>query len=85
MAYPTGEGEARQGVCRRELKATLSDEEGVDIMRSLMGDRTLFTNINRPNEGQISFLPKGRIVESNGFISRDSIRPVVSSDPPLGS
>ncbi|MFA6688096.1 MAG: alpha-galactosidase [Sphaerochaetaceae bacterium] len=67
-----------------ELKATLSDEEGVDIMRSLMGDRTLFTNINRPNEGQISFLPKGRIVESNGFISRDSIRPVVSSDPPLG-
>ncbi|MGN0905604.1 MAG: alpha-galactosidase [Bullifex sp.] len=66
-----------------ELIATLSDEEGVDIMRSLMGDRTLYTTINRPNEGQISFLPKGRIVESNGFISQDSIRPIVSSDPPL--
>ena len=66
-----------------ELIATLSDEEGVDIMRSLMGDRTLYTNINRPNEGQISYLPKGRIVESNGFISNDSIRPVVSQDPPL--
>lgn len=66
-----------------ELVAAHSDEEGVDIMRSLMGDRTLLTNINRPNEGQISYLPKGRIVESNGFISEDSIRPIVASDPPL--
>ena len=66
-----------------ELKAVLSDEEGVDIMRSLMGDRTLYTNINRPNEGQITYLPKGRIVESNGFISENSIRPIVSTEPPL--
>lgn len=41
------------------------------------------TNINRPNEGQIRYLPKGRIVESNGFLSEDSIRPIVASDPPL--
>lgn len=66
-----------------ELKATLSDEEGVDIMCSLMGERTLYTNINRPNEGQISYLPKGRIVESNGYISNNSIRPIVAKDPPL--
>jgi alpha-galactosidase/6-phospho-beta-glucosidase family protein len=66
-----------------ELLAKPTDEEGVDIMMSLMGERTLDTNINRPNEGQISFLPKGRIVESNGCISANSIRPVVSSDPPL--
>ena len=66
-----------------ELKAKLSDEEGVDIMRSLMGDRTLYTNINVPNEGQITYLPKGRIVESNGFISENSIRPIVSKEPPL--
>ena len=39
-----------------ELKATASDEEGVDIMCSLMGERTLFTNINFPNKGQISYL-----------------------------
>lgn len=66
-----------------ELVATLSDEEGVDIMRSLLGKRTLKTNINRPNEGQVSYLPKGRIVESNGFISQNSIRPIISKDPPL--
>lgn len=66
-----------------DLKAALSDEEGVDIMRSLMGDKSMVTNINRPNEGQISYLPKGRIVESNGLISEDSIRPIVATDPPL--
>lgn len=66
-----------------ELKAKLSDEEGVDILRSLMGDRTLYTNINVPNEGQITYLPKGRIVESNGFISENSIRPIISKEPPL--
>ncbi len=66
-----------------ELVAAPSDEEGVDIMCALMGDRTLLTNINRPNEGQIRYLPKGRIVESNGFLSEDSIRPIVASDPPL--
>jgi alpha-galactosidase len=52
-------------------------------MRSLMGDKSMVTNINRPNEGQISYLPKGRIVESNGLISEDSIRPIVATDPPL--
>ena len=77
--------EKRERVFKDEdLQATLSDEEGVDIMRSLMGDRTLVTNINRANEGQISYLPKGRIVESNGIISKDSIRPIMASDPPLG-
>jgi len=67
-----------------ELLAVPSDEEGVDILRALMGDRTLVTNINRPNEGQISYLPLGRVVESNGFISQDSIQPIVATDPPLG-
>ena len=76
--------EKRERVFKDEdLIAELSDEEGVDIMRCLMGDKSMITNINRPNEGQISYLPKGRIVESNGLISEDSIRPIVASDPPL--
>jgi alpha-galactosidase len=66
-----------------ELIAGPTNEEGVDIMKSLMGERTLRTNINRPNEGQLSYLPKGRIVESNGFLSENNITPLVSSDPPL--
>jgi alpha-galactosidase/6-phospho-beta-glucosidase family protein len=66
-----------------ELVAERSDEEGVDILWALAGGDPLLTNINRPNEGQISYLPKGRIVESNGYISKDSIIPTVAADPPL--
>ena len=66
-----------------ELVAKASGEEGVDIMMALLGEKDLITNINRPNEGQISYLPKGRVVESIGRISQDSITAIVSSDPPL--
>ncbi len=64
-----------------ELKASPSDEEGVDILLSLLGERTLRTNINIPNAGQVRYLGCGHIVESNGYISADSIVPIVSSDP----
>lgn len=67
----------------KELIAERSDEEGVDIMSALLGDFVMVTNINRPNEGQISYLPLGRIVESNGVISENSIRPIIASDPPM--
>ncbi|MDX9915122.1 MAG: alpha-galactosidase [Sphaerochaeta sp.] len=67
----------------KDLVAERSDEEGVDIMQALAGGPALTTNINRPNEGQVSYLPKGRIVESNGLITQDSIRPIMAGDPPL--
>lgn len=66
-----------------ELIAKPSDEEGVDILLSLAGERTLKTNINIPNIGQVRYLGKGHIVESNGFISANSIVPIVSTDPTL--
>lgn len=66
----------------QDLLAERSDEEGVDIMRCLMGDTSMITNINRPNEGQITYLPIGRIVETNGVIEQNAIRPLVSSNPP---
>ncbi len=66
-----------------ELVAKPSGEEGVDIMMALLGGKPLKTNMNRPNEGQISYLPKGRIVESLGLIDNDSVTPILSSDPPL--
>lgn len=65
----------------KELTYDESDEEGVAIMKALHGGTPLYTNMNRLNEGQISYLPLGTVVESNGFISQDSIKPVVSSEP----
>ena len=66
-----------------ELIAKPSDEEGVDIILSLAGERTLKTNINIPNSGQVGYLGKGHIVESNGYISANSIVPIVSTNPSL--
>lgn len=66
-----------------ELKASPSGEEGVDIMMALLGGDALKTNMNRPNTGQIAYLPEGRIVESLALLSRDNITPLVSKNPPL--
>ncbi len=66
-----------------ELIASPSGEEGVDIMLALLKGKELKTNMNMPNNGQISYLEKGRIVESMGVITKDKVTPLVSSDPPL--
>jgi len=60
-----------------------SDEEGIAIMSALLGKKNLLTNINRPNEGQVKYLPLRHVVESNGYISCNAIRPVIATDPPL--
>ena len=66
-----------------ELVAAPSDEEGVDILLSLAGERTLKTNVNIPNSGQVGYLGHGHIVESNGYISSNSIVPIISTPPSL--
>ena len=65
-----------------ELIAKPSGEEGVEIMRALMGDIELVTNMNMPNIGQITYLPRGHIVETNGIISNNSVRPLTAEEPP---
>ncbi len=64
-----------------ELVASPSDEEGVDILLSLAGERVLKTNVNIPNNGQVGYIGKGHITESNGLISCNSIVPLVSTPP----
>lgn len=61
-----------------ELVAKKSDEEGVEIMLALLGEKTLHTNINIVNHGQVEYLPEGRIVESMSDISKDSVVPVTA-------
>lgn len=52
-------------------------------MMALLAGETLKTNMNRPNMGQISYLPEGRIVESLALLDLDNITPLVSQNPPL--
>ncbi|MCQ2412871.1 MAG: alpha-galactosidase [Sphaerochaetaceae bacterium] len=66
-----------------ELIAKPNDEEGIDIMLSLLGERTLHTNVNVINKGQVPYLPIGHVVESMSDISCDSIKPVTATRLPL--
>ena len=58
-------------------------EEGVEQIRALLGLRTLTTNVNVPNVGQISNLPMGAVVETNAVFSDDSVVPVMAGEIPM--
>jgi len=61
-----------------------SGEEGVEQLLALLGVRTLDTNVNLPNAGQIADLPRGAIVETNAQFRKDSLSPVVPRPLPAG-
>jgi len=76
----------RQSVNYRNGTETLvpesSGEEGILIIKALLGLNNLVTNVNLPNKGQIPGFPKESIVETNAFFSRDSIQPVYTNGQP---
>ncbi len=61
-----------------------SGEEASDMMACLIGRRTMRTNVNRPNVGQISNLPADVVVETNAFLTHDRIDPICSGPVPDG-
>lgn len=69
-----------EGKKKFELKK--SDEEGVKIMKALMGFGTLVTNVNMPNRGQMPQMPYGSIVETNCVFSNCQAEPVTASPLP---
>lgn len=67
-----------------EVPATLtpSGEEGVLQMKALLGLTEFVTNVNIMNDGQISNLPLGHVVETNALFRKDSVKPVFSGAMP---
>ena len=63
-----------------ELRNT--GEEGAEQIRALVGLDTMVTNINLPNQGQISNLPLGMIVETNAVFRNDGFKPVLAGNIP---
>jgi galacturan 1,4-alpha-galacturonidase len=59
-----------------ELKP--SGEEGIQLIKALLGLKDKVSNVNVPNRGQVANLPLGTVVETNALFSRDSIAPVYS-------
>jgi galacturan 1,4-alpha-galacturonidase len=61
---------------KEEFVIDPSGEEGVAIMKALLGLGSFVSNCNMPNRGQLAGLPMGSVVETNAFFSRDAVRPV---------
>lgn len=62
-----------------------SSEEATDLMKAILGMKTVVSNVNLPNRGQMSQLPLGSIVETNCVFSNDQVKPVVSNPLPAGA
>lgn len=61
-----------------------SGEEGVGMIKALLGLDDLVTNVNMENVGQISNMPLHALVETNAHFSRDSVRPLTTGALPAG-
>ncbi len=64
-----------------ELKPT--GEEGILLIKALLGLGRVVSNVNIPNTaGQIPNLPMSAVVETNALFERDCIRPVMAGELP---
>jgi len=63
-----------------EIKST--GEEGVKMIKSLLGLEKLITNVNLPNKGQMIDMPLHSVVETNAILSYDEVRPVLAGKLP---
>lgn len=70
---------------KKQLELKRSGEEVVQIMKALMGNGPLVTNVNLPNYGQMPQLPLGRIVETNCVFSDNNVSPILSLPLPDGA
>ncbi|NLM13054.1 MAG: alpha-glucosidase/alpha-galactosidase [Epulopiscium sp.] len=59
-----------------------SGEEGILLIKALVGLERVVSNVNIPNVGQITNLPLGEVVETNAVFSRDSIKPIMAGTLP---
>ncbi|MDR1986619.1 MAG: alpha-glucosidase/alpha-galactosidase [Treponema sp.] len=61
----------------------MSGEEGIKIVKALIGQGELISNVNMPNQGQMPDMPRDAVVETNAAFSRDTIQPLVSGELPI--
>lgn len=59
-----------------------SGEEGILLMKALVGLDRVVSNVNIPNNGQIPNLPVGSIVETNAVFEKDHIKPMMAGEMP---
>ena len=67
-----------------EVQITHSGEEGVLLMKALLGMGNVVSNVNLPNRGQIANLPYGTVVETNALFACGRVTPLLEGDLPAG-
>ncbi|MDR1735648.1 MAG: alpha-glucosidase/alpha-galactosidase [Oscillospiraceae bacterium] len=65
-----------------EFPLVPSGEEGILLMKALLGVREFVSNVNIPNAGQIPNLPLGAVVETNALFRLDQIKPLIAGSLP---
>lgn len=66
-----------------EIPIEPSGEEGVAQIKALLGLGEIVTNVNLPNQGQLTASHE-IVVETNALFSRDSVKPVMAGKIPDG-
>lgn len=61
---------------KQEFKVEPTGEDGIRIIRALCGLDTMIANVNVKNQGQMSQVPLGSVVETNALIRKNSVEPV---------
>lgn len=77
------ERSARLADGREEIELKPTGEEGILLIKALLGLGRVVSNVNIPNTaGQVANLPRSAVVETNALFCRDSIRPVMAGELP---
>ncbi len=68
-----------------KVRIKKSDEEVVELMKALLGViPPIISNANIPNQGQMTQLPLGSIVETNCVFSPNGVKPIAAKPLPNG-
>lgn len=70
---------------RMDVPLAPSGEALVDLLQAILGLKTVISNVNMPNRGQMPGLPEGSIVETNCIFTNGFVRPIVAAPLPAGA
>ena len=62
-----------------------SGEELVELLQAILGLKTVVSNVNMPNHGQMPGLPLGSIVETNCVFTNGFVKPITAKELPAGA
>jgi galacturan 1,4-alpha-galacturonidase len=69
---------------RQPWRLEPSGEEAIRQIKALCGLGDFVTNINFKNQGQVSNLPLQAVLETNAYLGRDQVQPLMAGGLPAG-